>query len=253
MEDTNNSTPEIREDDKPTKANEARKLKITKLYRKARREGKTIKESLRDAGFSESQAQKGRGKLHQSGYLAKVEGKLAKQEERKLMALGQKFSDEELAQLVIGRLTKGTITGEDAKGSIRSAELLGKTRKLNLFEPEQSVGVFNMQIPAGWEDRYLTTPDTKTIDAEVIEPPKQLDAAPSDVVPNDEAIIKPGMIAAKPEAPRASVEVPESRIPADVPKTLADNRARQAAEDAARHADFIDNWLSAQNAKRGEY
>jgi hypothetical protein len=37
-------------------------------------------------------------------------------------------------------------------------KLLGQDKELNMFQPDTAVGIFNMQIPSDWADRYITTP-----------------------------------------------------------------------------------------------
>jgi hypothetical protein len=52
------------------------------------------------------------------------------------------------------------IQGKDE--AVQSMKLLGQDKKeANMFQPDTPVGIFNMQIPSDWADRYNTTPTTE--------------------------------------------------------------------------------------------
>jgi hypothetical protein len=71
---------------------------------------------------------------------------------------GQPLGKEEKVQLVDGVLIRNSLHGEgEAKGSTFAAKTLGQTKAVNMFEPDLQVGVFSMEVPPEWKDRYLGT------------------------------------------------------------------------------------------------
>ena len=141
----------------------ARKPKIMEKHRKvarALRRGATDREALLEAGYSESSAQKGITDMKKrTPALAQAIQEESVQEAREFNARqGQPLGKEEKVQLVDGVLIRNALHGEgEAKGSTFAAKTLGQTRAVNMFEPDLQVGVFSMEVPVEWKDRYLGT------------------------------------------------------------------------------------------------
>ena len=141
----------------------ARKLKVTEKHRQVARDlskGVSDRQALLRAGYSESAAHKGMEKLKQEiPALAQAIYEQGIQGVREFNAQqGQRLGKEEKVQLVDGVLIRNALHGEgEAKGSTFAAKTLGQTRAVSMFEPDLQVGVFSMEVPPEWKDRYLGT------------------------------------------------------------------------------------------------
>src|SRR5215472_11812890 len=134
-------------------------------------EGKTLKESFIEGGLTETQARKGKALLTERVNLMKAFKAEHKKQIAKLQLLGQAMNNEELESFTLGTLVDVAANGK-SKGSERvaAASWLGKSKKLNLFAPDQAIGIYNLQIPAEWQDRYLTTPTIDAIGVNAVAP-----------------------------------------------------------------------------------
>ena len=138
----------------------ARKVKVKGKHRRvahALRRGATDREALLEAGYSEACASKGISRMQREvPALAQAINDESMKQARELIAQqGHKLNKEELEQLVEAVLVRNSINGEgDKKGSSYAAKLLGSLSRVNLFEPDISVGVLAMEVPAEWRDRY---------------------------------------------------------------------------------------------------
>jgi len=148
-----------------------KKIDAKKAARSFYREGKTLKQSLMDGGLTETQAKKGRAILSEKAHLMKAFKAEHKKQIAKLQLLGQAMNNEELESFTLGTLVDVAANGK-SKGSERvaAASWLGKSKKLNLFAPDQAIGIYNLQIPAEWQDRYLTTPTIDAIEVNAVAP-----------------------------------------------------------------------------------
>ncbi len=138
----------------------ARKPRVTDKHRKvarALRRGVTDREALLEAGYSEATSRKGIIDVQKRvPALAQAIQEETMQQARELIAKqGRSLSKVELEQLVEAVLVRNSVNGEgELKGSSYAAKLLGSLSRVNLFEPDISVGVFAMQVPEVWKDRY---------------------------------------------------------------------------------------------------
>ncbi len=138
----------------------ARKPKVSEKHRdvaRALRRGVTGREALLEGGYSESSAQKGITEMQKrTPALAQAIHEETMQQARELIAKqDHNLSKTELEQLVEAVLIRNSLNGEgDKKGSSYAAKLLGSLSRVNLFEPDISVGVLAMEVPAEWRDRY---------------------------------------------------------------------------------------------------
>ena len=138
----------------------ARKAKVSEKHRevaRALRRGVTDREALLEAGYSEASARKGITDMQKrTPALAQAIHDESMQQARELIATqDHSLSKVEMEQLVEAVLIRNSLNGEgDKKGSSYAAKLLGSLSRVNLFEPDISVGVLAMEIPAEWRDRY---------------------------------------------------------------------------------------------------
>lgn len=138
----------------------ARKPKVTGKHRQvasALRRGATDREALLEAGYSEASARKGITDMQKrTPALAQAIHEESMKQARELISQqGHKLNKEELEQLVEAVLVRNSMNGEgENKGSSYAAKLLGSLSRVNLFEPDISVGVLAMEVPAEWKDRY---------------------------------------------------------------------------------------------------
>ena len=138
----------------------ARKPKVTGKHRKvarALRRGATDREALLEAGYSEACATKGITNMQrQIPALAQAIHDESMKQARELIAKqDHSLSKVEMEQLVEAVLMRNALKGEgQQKGSSYAAKLLGSLSRVNLFEPDISVGVLAMEVPAEWRDRY---------------------------------------------------------------------------------------------------
>ena len=154
----------------------ARKAKVVERHRevaRALRRGATDREALLEAGYSEASARKGITDMQKrTPALAQAIHEESMQQARELIAKqDHSLSKTELEQLVEAVLIRNSLNGEgDKKGSSYAAKLLGSLSRVNLFEPDISVGVLAMEIPAEWRDRY-SLPDKQGAEIESPAPP----------------------------------------------------------------------------------
>ena len=138
----------------------ARKPKVSEKHRevaRALRRGATDREALLEAGYSEATSRKGIIDVQKRvPALAQAIHDESMQQARELIAKqDHSLSKAEMEQLVEAVLIRNSLDGEgDKKGSSYAAKLLGSLSRVNLFEPDISVGVLAMEIPAEWRDRY---------------------------------------------------------------------------------------------------
>ncbi len=132
----------------------ARKPKVTGKHRKvarALRRGATDREALLEAGYSEACATKGITNMQrQIPALAQAIHDESMKQARELIAKqDHSLSKVEMEQLVEAVLIRNSVNGEgELKGSSYAAKLLGSLSRVNLFEPDISVGVLAMEVPA---------------------------------------------------------------------------------------------------------
>jgi len=185
-------------------------------------EGKTLKESFIEGGLTETQARKGKALLTERVNLMKAFKAEHKKQIAKLQLLGQAMNNEELESFTLGTLVD-VAANDKSKGSERvaAASWLGKSKKLNLFAPDQAIGIYNLQIPAEWQDRYLST---ETIEAVEVLPPAVAQEAP----PLPATFVHPALESGKVVVPDALATKEEDSIPvADKPPSPA----REFSED----------------------
>ena len=138
----------------------ARKVKVKSKHRTvahALRRGATDREALLEAGYSEASAKKGITHMQREvPALAEAINDESMKQARELIAKqDHSLSKVEMEQLVEAVLMRNALNGEgQQKGSSYAAKLLGSLSRVNLFEPDISVGVLAMEVPAEWRDRY---------------------------------------------------------------------------------------------------
>ena len=137
-----------------------RKAKITERHRtvaKALVCGVPATQAFVEAGYSEATARKGTANLKERiPALAQALHEETMNAARKFIAeKNPSLSKVEIEKIVEGVLVRNALKGEGkAKGSSYAAKLLGSLSRVNLFEPDISVGVLAMQVPEEWKDRY---------------------------------------------------------------------------------------------------
>lgn len=109
-----------------------------KLAAKGLVEGKPIYRAMIDAGYSRNTAVNGR-----QGVSAKIIRAMGKHG-RKFIDLGR-ISAEDQELMVRGRLVANTIEGKDS--GVMSAKALGTDRRVNMFTPENMVGIQIINAP----------------------------------------------------------------------------------------------------------
>lgn len=151
-----------------------------KLAARLYNEGATLKDSLTQAGMAPTQANKGRFVIDKHRGLRKAFGDLKKRARRQLQILGVSLSPKEIENLVKGSLIDVAVTGEDGRGrgQVNASVALGKLRELQMFTPDSSVSVFNLQVPEEWADRY-SNPAPPMLDAAPVFENELLPAATS--------------------------------------------------------------------------
>ncbi len=141
----------------------ARKMKVSERHRQVARRlrrGLSGRQALLEAGYTATSANKGITSMKKrTPALAQAIQEESIQEAREFNARqGQPLGKEEKVQLVDGVLIRNSLHGEgEAKGSTFAAKTLGQTRAVSMFEPDLQVGVFSMEVPPEWKDRYLGT------------------------------------------------------------------------------------------------
>ncbi len=149
----------------------ARKTKVTDRHRKVARSlrrGATDREALLEAGYSEASANKGITNMQREvpALAQAIHDESMKQARELIAQQGHKLNKAELEQLVEAVLIRNSVNGEgELKGSSYAAKLLGSLSRVNLFEPDISVGVLAMEVPAEWRDRY-SLPDKEVAEIE---------------------------------------------------------------------------------------
>jgi hypothetical protein len=119
------------------------------------RQGRTLKDSFIEAGYSPAQAKKGMGLLAERPGIAKAFAEERQRAVRKLAALGSALTPQEQEHLVRGALLDETLKG-DSRQRVRAAELLGKDRRCQFFSPEVEINVAALNMPADfvWPDEF---------------------------------------------------------------------------------------------------
>jgi hypothetical protein len=112
----------------------AQRQKLARLLK----EGTPVCEALLEAGWSETQARKGRGAI------PKAVLRLLTPKVKKLLDLGNIDPDMQ-EKLTRGRLTMNVIEGSD-KG-VQSAKALGSDRRVNMFVPDVQQGIIVVVPP----------------------------------------------------------------------------------------------------------
>jgi hypothetical protein len=130
------------------------------------REGKSLKQSFMEAGLSETQSSKGKALLTERAHLMKAFKAEHTRQIKRLQLVGQSMDGEAQTDFVRGTLVDVAVSGKGSE-RVAAASWLGKDRRVNLFAPDNAIGIYQLQVPSGWEGRYVTTP---TIDAEEIPP-----------------------------------------------------------------------------------
>jgi hypothetical protein len=98
-----------------------------------------ICKALKDAGYPDSMARQGWNAVPQK-VMAMLSAK-----GRKLMELGRNLTPELQEHLVRGRLAHNTMIGKD--GGAMSAKLLGSDKRVNMFVPDNQMGVIVLSAP----------------------------------------------------------------------------------------------------------
>jgi hypothetical protein len=93
-----------------------------------------MNEALLAAGYTPAQAKKGKAKLP-----AVLVRALIEHGGRRYMEMGQALSAQEQELIVRGRLLANAISGKDQ--AVKSLELMGKDRRVNMFTPDSQVGI----------------------------------------------------------------------------------------------------------------
>jgi len=125
-------------------------------------ENMPVTEALEKAGWSKQQAAKGWQKVP-AGVI-----RMLPKSARRLIELAKQTPEEDMRSLVEGRLIDNITTGSDK--AAQSAKILGSTKKLGMFTPDQFAGLIVLQMPQSMIDRKaeLLAP----CDDEVIVPEK---------------------------------------------------------------------------------
>lgn len=110
---------------------------------KAIAEGGSLYSAMKDNGWSEGQARKGKISLPE-GVLSEL-----KKRGKVLVQLGKSMTPEEQKHLIVGRLVSNISDGSD--GGATSAKILGSQRDLNMWQSEASVGMIVITPVAGGE------------------------------------------------------------------------------------------------------
>lgn len=124
------------------------------VAKKYLREGKSMAQSMREAGYPKAQANHGiRYQFENSGLMREA----FRREMDELCKLADRadLTDERLGLIARITLVRTAMHGEgDRKGSTYAAVSIGKMKGVDLFERDIQVGVLAMQVPAEWKDRY---------------------------------------------------------------------------------------------------
>jgi len=165
------------------------------------REGKTLKQSFTEAGFSETQSSKGKALLTERAHLMRAFKAENERQIKRLQLVGQSMDGEAQTDFVRGTLVDVAIGGKGSE-RVAAASWLGKDRRCNLFQPDTQIGLFQLQVPSGWESRYLTTePDAVAQILPATFEPAALDSG---------RVVVPDVVATKDEEPIPAVVQPPS-------------------------------------------
>lgn len=139
----------------------SRRTDPTAAARKYFREGKSLKASFEEAGYSPAQARKGKALLTERKSLAKAFLRERQRQVRRFAALGNGLTPEEQEALVRGVLVDSALRGEDGsgRGRNRAAELLGRDRRVNMFTADLAVGIVALPVPLEWKDAFTPSED----------------------------------------------------------------------------------------------
>lgn len=116
-----------------------RPSKDSAAFSRAIRNGATLKDAKLQAGYTENVARMGLYKL--PARLANIVLKRTQE----LEALGRSLDADAQENVVRGRLLKNVLTGKDQ--ATRSAELLGKDKRVAMFQPDHQTGIINITLP----------------------------------------------------------------------------------------------------------
>lgn len=105
-------------------------------FKEVFKETGNIQKSLLAAGYSENVARQGKKAISQ-----KLWGVLADEK----IKIGKALSAEDRAAYVRGGLLENTFKGKD--NAVKSYELLGKDKEVQMFTPDSQVGVIILQAP----------------------------------------------------------------------------------------------------------
>lgn len=124
------------------------------VAKKYLREGKSMAQSMREAGYPNAQANMGiRRQFEQSGLMR--EAFRRELDELCKMADRADLTDERMGLIARITLVRNAIHGEgERKGSTYAAVSIGKMKGVDLFERDIQIGVLAVDIPADWKDRY---------------------------------------------------------------------------------------------------
>ena len=124
------------------------------VAKKYLREGKSMAQSMREAGYPATQANQGiRKQFEVSGLMREA----FRREMDELCKLADRadLTDERLGLIARITLVRTAMHGEgDRKGSTYAAVSIGKMKGVDLFERDIQVGVLAMSVPPEWKDRY---------------------------------------------------------------------------------------------------
>src|SRR5215469_11654970 len=116
------------DDKKPARKKNNRRAAAKAFYK----DGLPLKDALIAGNYSATQARKGRGLLAERKSLALAFSKAHDRAVRKMAALGSAYEPSMRADLVRGRLIDLALADGSPSASVRSCELLGKDRAVNL-------------------------------------------------------------------------------------------------------------------------
>ena len=130
--------------------------------------GASIKAAAMSAGVPLSRALRGRAGL--PAPLLEAWKADSKKRFGELIEKGQTLTAGQQENLARGTLVDAAVNGELKRGSVRAAELLGKDRRVNMFQADAATGVVIIQPPPGLMERLAASlapviegEETKTI------------------------------------------------------------------------------------------
>lgn len=113
-----------------------RKKADPKKFAEAFKETGDLNSSMIAAGYSEKSARQGKARLSNACLAALMDEGIT---------LGKTIKPEDRAAWVRGKLLQNTIDGKDV--AVKSLELLGKDKEVQMFTPDSQVGVIILQAP----------------------------------------------------------------------------------------------------------